>query len=66
MTSFYTKNVPVPERVLRVLIALAVVALALLKLPSPWSYVVAIMSVGLSVTGFVGYCPACAMVGRRL
>lgn len=66
MTPFYTKNVPPLERLLRVLAALAVVAFALLRLPAPWSYLVAVVSVGFSVTGFVGYCPACAMVGRRL
>lgn len=66
MSSLYTKNVPPVERAVRVVVALGAIALALFGLPAPWSYVVAVASAGFSLTGFVGYCPACAMVGRRL
>ena|ERR1700742_4187401 len=65
-TSFFAKNVPPFERILRVVIALAAVVAALMLLPAPWSYVAAAGSLGFSLTGFIGYCPACAMIGRRL
>jgi DUF2892 family protein len=65
-TALYVKNVPPLERAVRILVALAVVALALLRLPAPWSYVAAAGAVGFALTGLFGYCPACAMIGRRL
>jgi hypothetical protein len=65
-TAFYAKNLPAWERMLRILIAVAVVAYALVKLMSPWSWVVAGSAAGFAVTGLVGFCPACALAGRRL
>ncbi len=63
--AFHVKNVPVWERVLRVAAAAAAVALAVV-LAAPWSWVAAASAVGLVATGLVGFCPACALVGRRL
>lgn len=63
---FHVKNVPVWERVLRVLAGLAVAAAALHWLPGAWGWLVAAGSLGLVASGLVGYCPMCAMVGRRL
>jgi hypothetical protein len=65
-TSIYVKNVPGWERALRVAAALggAVLAGAFLPLPMRWVGVVAALSFGL--TGVVGFCPMCALVGRRL
>ncbi len=63
--AFYAKNVPMWERAIRILVSLAVVVVAL-SLASPWNWVVAASAVGFAVTGLVGFCPACAMVGRRL
>jgi hypothetical protein len=65
-TAFYAKNLPSRERVLRVVLAGIVAALALLFLPAPSSWALAISALGFSVTGIVGFCPACALVGRRL
>jgi hypothetical protein len=64
---FYLKrNVPVWERGLRVVAGLAVAGLAFAFAPSAlrmWGGVAAGLT--LAVTGLVGYCPMCAMVGRK-
>lgn len=64
--SLYVKNVPPAERFARVVAASAAVGAGILWLSSPWSWLVALAAVSLLVTGLVGYCPMCAMVGRRL
>lgn len=64
---FYVKNVPNWERALRVI--LSVVALVF----SYQSWGVYALGVGLGITGAMlaftglfGFCPLCAMVGRKL
>ena len=64
--AFYVKNVPGWERALRVLLSLAAVAFALTSLPRPWDWVVAVSAIGVAATGLVGFCPMCALVGRKL
>ena len=63
---WYVKNVPNGERVLRVLIGLVGAGLSLALLPGPWSWLGVASAAGLSVSGLLGFCPACAMVGRKL
>lgn len=63
---FYAKNVPGWERVVRVILGVVVVALALTLLKGALGVVVAIAAAGIVVSGLVGFCPACALVGRRL
>lgn len=63
---FYAKNVPGWERVVRVILGVVVAALALVLLKGALGVVVAIAAIGIVVSGLVGFCPACAMVGRRL
>jgi hypothetical protein len=63
--AFYVKNVPAWERALRAALSVAAVA-GSAALPAPWSWVVAASAVSLLVTGLVGFCPVCAMFGRRL
>ena len=65
-SAFYTKNVPVWERVLRLALAVVLVSAALTFLPAPWSWFAAVGAVAMLATGLVGYCPACAMMGRKL
>ena len=65
-TAFFVKNVPNWERALRLVISVTVIALALTSVSPPWSWVLAASALGFSVTGLVGFCPACALVGRRL
>ena len=66
LSAFYVKNVPPLERALRGgMGALGAVA-ALVLLPSPWSMVGAGVGLMMATTGVVGFCPACALVGRKL
>jgi len=63
---FYVKNVPSWERVLRVIVGLAVVAWSLLALGGTWGAIIALSAAGIVASGLFGFCPACALVGRRL
>lgn len=63
--AFYVKNLPAWERVLRVAVSAGTVGLSLF-LDSPWNWVAAASAIGLVGTGLVGFCPACAMLGRKL
>lgn len=63
---FYRKNIYGWEQVLRVAVSAGVVAFAGMKLNGVVSIAVIASAVGFAITGFVGWCPACAMVGRRL
>jgi hypothetical protein len=64
--AFYAKNLPNWERVLRLLLSVAAIASALTFLSPPWSLVLAASALGFSITGVVGFCPACALLGRRV
>ena len=66
MSALYVKNVPSWERVLRILVSLAVVIVGVVALDGLLCVAVAGGAVGFALTGLVGYCPACAMVGRKL
>lgn len=64
---FYVKNVPMGERVLRILMGVAALAAAVAFFGSTligWG--VGAMGMMAAVTGLVGFCPACALVGRKL
>lgn len=63
---FYVKNVPTWERVLRVVTGLMVAAAALALLGGMWGTVLALSAAGIVASGLFGFCPMCAMVGRRL
>ncbi|HDR9482939.1 TPA: DUF2892 domain-containing protein [Burkholderia aenigmatica] len=63
---FYVKNVPAWERVVRIVLGAVVAVLALAWLKGVAGIVVAVAAAGIVVSGMVGFCPACAMVGRRL
>lgn len=63
---FYVKNVPNGERVLRVVAGLAGAGLALAFLGGVAGWMVAGGALGLVASGLFGFCPACAMVGRKL
>lgn len=62
----YLKNLPAWERLLRNAVGLALVAYALLGTTGPWTWVLVVAAVILILTGVVGFCPACALAGRRL
>jgi hypothetical protein len=63
---FYAKNVPAWERVVRIVLGVLVAALAVIHLKGVIGVVVAVAAAGIVVSGLVGFCPACALVGRRL
>jgi hypothetical protein len=63
---FYRKNVGAKERMLRLVAGGSMVAcsLALLGM-TPLGLLLAGAGVVSAATGLVGFCPACAMVGRK-
>jgi hypothetical protein len=64
--AFFAKNVPSWERVLRAAVALALALLSLMLLDAVWRWPMAASALAFGLTGVVGFCPACALVGRRL
>jgi len=62
----YVKNVPTGERAVRVVAGLAAAALGLSLVGGMGGWLVAAGAAGLVASGLFGFCPACAMVGRKL
>lgn len=62
---FYQKNLPVWEQLLRFVGGGVLVAYGLVGLGGMLGYALAASGAIAVVTGLVGYCPACAMVGRK-
>lgn len=64
---FYLKrNLPAWERLLRLVAAIALALGASVWMPSHWATWIAWASAaGMSATALFGFCPACALVGRR-
>jgi hypothetical protein len=64
---FYRKNVPPFERFLRFALgaALAVSAFWIGKGPIP-TFLLAGSGLSAALTGLIGFCPMCALVGRKL
>lgn len=63
---FYRKNVGGKERFGRLVAGAAMMLCGLVGLQaSPLGWLLAASGVVTVLTGVVGYCPACAMVGRR-
>ncbi|TFW17352.1 YgaP family membrane protein [Duganella callida] len=63
---FYVKNVPGRERVVRIVLGLIVVYAGFAMLGGIWGTVVALSAAGIVASGLFGFCPMCAMLGRRL
>ena len=63
---FYVKNLPTWERSLRIVAGIVVTAYALLRMGEMMSWIILAGGIGLAVTGIFGFCPACALAGRRL
>ncbi|RZL39631.1 MAG: DUF2892 domain-containing protein [Rubrivivax sp.] len=62
----YVKNVPNGERVLRVVLGAAVAGAGVVMVGGLAGWLIAAGAGGLVLSGLFGFCPACAMVGRRL
>ena len=66
-TMFYIKNVPVWERILRVALGVALTLYVIIAGPAMLISIIALSTaVFVVVTGFVGWCPMCALVGRKI
>jgi hypothetical protein len=72
MFNLYPKNVPNIERIIRIvfgvfLIIMAFVGQPLFGLPSAlWIGVLLFNALFVIITGFYGWCPACALIGRKI
>ena len=63
---YFKRNLPAGERAIRVVVALTVAAAALFLLPAgAWCWLGLASAAGIALTALVGFCPACALVGRR-
>ena len=63
----YRKNLPQWERWVRVVLGIALIAYGLLAAPSlPVTALALVSATMVLVTGFIGYCPACAVAGRKI
>ena len=62
----YVKNVPNAERVLRVVLGVGVAGAGIALVGGTAGWLIAASAAGLVLSGLFGYCPACAMVGRKL
>ena len=65
----YQKNLPVWERTIRVIAGILMGLCGFLGpglAGTPVGYMIAAAGGMTLLTGFVGFCPACAMVGRKL
>jgi hypothetical protein len=63
---FYVKNVPGWERVVRIILGIVGATLFIGLLKGVAGMIGALAAAGIAISGLVGFCPACAMVGRRL
>jgi hypothetical protein len=64
---FYRKNLPGWERTMRAVGGVVMVVCGLFGLSGmPIGYLIAGAGLVTALTGFVGFCPMCAMVGRKL
>ncbi|MYM90970.1 DUF2892 domain-containing protein [Rugamonas sp. FT82W] len=63
---FYVKNVPNWERALRVVAGAIAAWAAVALLGGAWGLVLAASAAGIVASGLFGFCPMCALVGRRL
>ena len=63
----YAKNVPAFERLIRIVMGVAVAAAGLYLFKGGLlGYVMIGGGAMIALTGFVGFCPMCAMAGRKL
>ncbi|OEO30583.1 hypothetical protein VW23_020670 [Devosia insulae DS-56] len=62
---FYRKNVFAWEQIVRLVAGVALILAGLLLLSGWAGYAVVALGLYVMLTGIFGYCPACAMVGRK-
>jgi hypothetical protein len=64
--SVYRKNIRQWEQWSRIVVGVAMVATGLAIGSVAVTVALVAAGIGLATTGVIGWCPACAMVGRRL
>ena len=62
---FYRKNVFAWEQIVRLVAGVALIITGLSALSGWVGYAVATLGLYVAATGVFGYCPACAMIGRK-
>lgn len=62
---FYRKNVWAWEQLVRLIAGTVMIGGGLVYLTGCPGYAVAVTGLYLALTGMFGYCPACAMIGRK-
>lgn len=63
---FYIKNLPWWERLLRGAVGIAAMAYALSGNTGLWDWLILVGGTMIILTAVFGFCPACALAGRRL
>lgn len=64
---FFPKNLPTWERALRLCIGLAIAFAPLfIAMDSAFKWIVVAAGIVFACTGFIGFCPMCALFGRKL
>ena len=61
--AFYRNNIGSTQQVVRIVLGAAAVVAGMAFLPGPWNWLAAASGIGMALTGFIGWCPACAMAG---
>ena len=62
----YRKNIYQWEQWSRVLLGTVLIVWGAAFAPQPWGYLAIAAGIVTAVTGVFGWCPACAMIGRRI
>ena len=63
----YIKNVPTTERIIRIIMGVALLGLALARLGATTAgWIAGAMGMTAALSGLVGWCPMCAMAGRKI
>ncbi|MBR0718393.1 DUF2892 domain-containing protein [Bradyrhizobium liaoningense] len=63
---FYRKNLPAWERIARLVAAAAMGVCAARFWGTPVGYLWAVLAIPMALTSVVGFCPMCALAGRRI
>lgn len=61
--AFYRNNIGRMQQAMRIVLGAAIVVLGLVMLPGLWAWLAAASGIGMALTGFIGWCPACAVAG---
>lgn len=64
---FYKKNLPMWERILRVIVSLIIIGVTFHSPLAAWAkWLIAVSAMVSMGFAFIGFCPMCAMYGRKL